>query len=186
MSRIGKKIISLPVGVQVSFLESGEVTVKGPRGELKNRFHPCIAFTLEEKDGKSIVTTRVLCEDDPEASAQWGTARALFANMVKGVSEGYEKKLEINGVGYRAQVTGGQLVLHVGFSHPVSFALPKGIEVSVEGNIMTIKGIDRQVVGEIAARIRSIRKPEPYKGKGIKYVEEIIRRKAGKAAKAGE
>lgn len=160
--------------------------VKGSKGELKNRFHPSVTFVLEEKDGKSIVTTHVLHEDDPEASAQWGTARALFANMVKGVSEGYEKKLEINGVGYRAQVTGGQLVLLVGFSHPVSFELPKGIEASVEGNIITIKGIDRQIVGETAARIRSIRKPEPYKGKGIKYVEEIIRRKAGKAAKAGE
>jgi len=186
MSRIGKKIIFIPPEVEVSLPEGGEVIVKGPKGELRNKFHSCITFSFEEKDGKKCIATHIQDEEDLNERAQWGTARAILANMVKGVTEGYERKLEINGVGYRAQVSGGNLVLNVGFSHPVSFALPKGIEVSVEGNIISLCGIEAQLIGETAARIRRIRKPEPYKGKGIKYVEEVVRRKAGKTAKAGE
>ncbi|HBK34045.1 TPA: 50S ribosomal protein L6 [Candidatus Uhrbacteria bacterium] len=186
MSRIGKKIIFIPSGVNITLPEDGEVTVQGPKGELKNTFHSCIVFSFEEKDGKKGITTHILHEDDLNERAQWGTARAILANMIKGVTEGFERKLEINGVGYRAQVLEKNIVLNVGFSHPVPFALPKGIEASVEGNIITLRGIEAQLIGETAARIRNIRKPEPYKGKGIKYVEEVIRRKAGKAAKAGE
>ncbi len=186
MSRIGKKVIFIPSGVNVTLPENGEVIVQGPKGELKNQFHSCIVFSFDEKDGKKVIATHVHNESDLNERAQWGTARALLANMIKGVTEGYEKKLEINGVGYRAQVSGKNLILNVGFSHPVSFVLPNSIEASIEGNIISLRGIEAQLIGETAARIRSIRKPEPYKGKGIKYIEEVIRRKAGKTAKTGE
>jgi large subunit ribosomal protein L6 len=181
MSRVGKKPIIVPAGVEVS-IENNNVTVKGPKGALSRQINEVV--TIEQKENEIIVS--VENELDTNERAQWGTARAVIANLVKGVTEGFSKKLEVNGVGYRVNLTGRTLVLNVGYSHEVKFDLPEGIEALVEGNLITISGANTDLVGEIAANIRSVRKPEPYKGKGIKYIDEVIRRKAGKAAKASE
>lgn len=181
MSRIGKKPIVLPSEVTVTILP-GQVTVQGPKGNLSCRLHPHVHVTLQEK-------TLVLMVDRPEDAedaALWGTFGSILANMVEGVCSGFEKKLEINGVGYKASVSGNTLTLEVGFSHPVQFSVPEGISVTVEKNVVTIRGIDKQLVGEVAARIRHVREPEPYKGKGIKYIDEVIRRKEGKSAKGAK
>jgi large subunit ribosomal protein L6 len=180
MSRIGKKPIQIPQGVEIK-IENGLVTVKGPKGELKYQIHPLV--TAEVKDGQVLVSVQK--EEDKKEKALWGTNQKLIDNMVIGVTTGYEKKLEINGVGYRAQLSGKKLTLNVGFSHPVDFETPEGVTLEVEKNIVTVTGIDKQMVGETAAQIRKIKKPEPYKGKGIKYTEEVIIRKAGKQAKTG-
>ena len=175
MSRIGKKIITLPKGVDVKV--SGEsIEVKGPKGTLRERTHP--AVQVEVKDG---VVTVTKVRDEKGDDAAHGLVRSLTANMVKGVTEGFVKTLEIVGVGYRAQVAGGVLTLNVGYSNPVNYPVPKGIEVDASGKgQVVIKGIDKRLIGTVAAEIRAIRPPEPYKGKGIKYVEERIRRKVGK------
>lgn len=178
MSRIGKKPIQIPDQVEVK-IEGDLVMVKGPKGELKQKLVP--ELKLEQKDKEVLV--KVANEQEKKQRALWGTFRQLINNMILGVTEGFEKQLEINGVGYRAEVKGEILVLNVGFSHPVNFKIPVGIQVKVEKNIITISGQDKHLVGEIAAQIRRIKKPEPYKGKGIKYVNEVIRRKAGKQAK---
>lgn len=181
MSRVGKAPIPLSSNTQVR-LEGGFIIVKGPKGELKKELHELV--TVKAEDGQ--VTVEV---NDPENKKQrsfWGLYRSLINNMVKGVEEGFEKKLEINGVGYNAALSGNKLTLKVGFSHPVEYTLPEGVEGSVEGNVITISGIDKQMVGEVAAKIRKIKKPEPYKGKGIKYVDEVIIRKEGKAGSKGE
>ena len=179
MSRIGKKPIIVPTGATVQ-IDGQKVKVKGQKGELEFNFHRLVHF--EKKDG--IVKTLVKKTEDKKSRELWGLSRVLLSNMIEGVTKGFQKKLEINGVGYRAAASGQKLNLELGFSHPVEFMLPKGIEAKVEKNIITISGIDKQLVGETAARIRALRKPEPYKGKGIKYVDEIIRRKAGKVVKA--
>lgn len=179
MSRIGKKPIIVPTGVTVQ-IEGQKVNVKGQKGELSFNFHRLVNF--EKHDG--IVKVSVKKTEDKKSRELWGLSRVLLSNMIEGVTKGFQKKLEINGVGYRAAVAGQKLNLELGFSHPVEFMLPKGIEAKVEKNIITISGIDKQLVGETAARIRALRKPEPYKGKGIKYVDEVIRRKAGKVVKA--
>ncbi len=185
MSRIGKKPILLPAGVEVT-LDRHTLTVKGPKGTLSGSIHPFIEASLVDgEDGKELVFS-LRGEATAEAAAQWGTARANAANMVQGVSVGFSKSLEVNGVGFRVAVTGKNLNLVLGFSHDINFAIPEGIVMTVEKNVITISGIDRHLVGETAARIRSLKKPEPYLGKGIKYTDEIIRRKAGKAAKSGE
>ncbi len=179
MSRVGKKPIKIPQGVEV-LVEKQEVKIKGPKGELVQKINSKVK--VEKKDGELRVSV-----DNPQDKRQralWGLFTSLLNNMVEGVTEGFEKQLEINGVGYGAQLQGKKLVLKVGYSHLVDFDIPEGIDVKVEKNIVTVSGIDKQQVGEIAAQIRSVRKPEPYKGKGIKYVDEVIRRKAGKAAKA--
>jgi large subunit ribosomal protein L6 len=180
MSRLGKLPIELVSGTQAK-IEGGFIVVKGPRGELKQQLHPLVKVDIGEKEIviSSLGKTR-------KEIAFWGLYRSLIDNMVKGVVQGYEKKLEINGVGYRASVSGNKILLNVGFSHPVEYQLPEGIQASVEGNIITIIGIDKQSVGEVAAQIRKVRQPEPYKGKGIKYIDEVIRRKAGKAAAKSE
>jgi large subunit ribosomal protein L6 len=180
MSRLGKLPIELVSGTQAK-IEGGFIVVKGPRGELKQQLHPLVKVDIGEKEIviSSLGKTR-------KEIAFWGLYRRLIDNMVKGVVQGYEKKLEINGVGYRASVSGNKILLNVGFSHPVEYQLPEGIQASVEGNIITIIGIDKQSVGEVAAQIRKVRQPEPYKGKGIKYIDEVIRRKAGKAAAKSE
>lgn len=176
MSRIGKQPIVIPENVEVK-IEDNFITVKGPKGELKQKIHPLV---LVKKEANQL-GVKVENPDNVKQRSLWGLFQRLVSNMVTGVVKGYEKKLELVGVGYKADVRGEDLlVLNVGYSHPVEFKIPPGVEVLVEKNIVTIKGIDKQLIGEIAAQIRRIRKPEPYKGKGIKYVDEIIRRKAGK------
>ncbi|MCX6797716.1 MAG: 50S ribosomal protein L6 [Candidatus Falkowbacteria bacterium] len=180
MSRLGKLPIELPSGLQVK-LESGFIIVKGAKGELRQAIHPAVVVEILEKE--ILVTVK---PEYKNASALWGLFRSLINNMVLGLSVGFTRKLEINGVGYRAAISGNKLNLNLGFSHPVEFILPAGISAIVEGNTITISGIDKKLVGETAARIRKIRKPEPYKGKGVKYSDEVIRRKAGKAAAKGK
>lgn len=176
MSRIGKKPISLPKGVEVS-IEDSIVTVKGPRGELTQRLPAEINLNISDDE---ILVTRP--SDAKKHRAYHGLSRALVANMVEGVTNGFEKKLELVGVGYRAQMQGSKLMLTVGYSHPITIDAPEGIEFEVPAvTRITVKGIDKQLVGNTAAHIRAIRKPEPYKGKGIKYENEVIRRKAGKS-----
>ncbi|MDD2257984.1 50S ribosomal protein L6 [Candidatus Falkowbacteria bacterium] len=180
MSRIGKTPIILPSGVTVT-LSGNTLTVKGPKGELKRDFNNKeVALIIEDK--QILVTKAEGCSRS--AAAMWGLYRSLFSNMVIGVSEGFSKKLEVSGVGYRASVSGSKLTLMLGFSHPIEYQLPAGITATVEGNSITVSGFDKELVGETAAKIRRFRKPEPYKGKGIKYANEVIRRKAGKTAAA--
>jgi large subunit ribosomal protein L6 len=175
MSRIGKKILSIPKGVEVKV--AGEyLEVKGPKGQLRERLHP--AVKIEVKDG---VLTVLKVREEKGDDAVHGLVRSLAANMVQGVTEGFQKVLEIVGVGYRAQVAGSVLTLNVGYSNPVNYPVPKGIEVDASGKgQVSIKGIDKQLVGTVASEVRAIRPPEPYKGKGIKYADERIRRKVGK------
>lgn len=179
MSRIGKKPILIPKGVEVK-VDKFSVMVKGPKGELNLKIHPHVTVTVSAEE----VLITVLKPEIKDNNALWGLYGSLIKNMVIGVTSGFEKKLEINGVGFRAQVSGDKITLNLGFSHPVEFVLPKGIKAEIEKNVISLSGVDKQLVGEIAAQIRALKLPEPYKGKGIKYVDEIIRKKAGKAAKA--
>ena len=178
MSRIGKKEIPLPRGVEVSQTENA-VVVKGPKGSLSTAKIPGITMNVENN-----VVKFERRDEEGRTRAFHGLMRALVANNVKGVSEGFKRELDIVGVGYRAEVKGREVVFQLGYSHPVRFAIPDGIEIVVDGKTghITITGIDRQKVGQVAAEIRSLREPDPYKGKGIKYSDEVIRRKAGKAA----
>ncbi len=178
MSRIGKKPINIPSGVEVK-VNGGLVTVKGPKGELAQQLHPIVQAELKDKE----LLVNVPNPDDRSQRALWGLFRTLLANLVDGVTKGFTKELEINGIGFKAVAGPGKLVLNVGFSHPVEFMFPKDIQITVDKNLITVAGIDKQKVGQIAAEIRAIKKPEPYKGKGIKYKEEVIRRKAGKVVK---
>ena len=176
MSRIGKLPITVPAGVTVTISPENEVVVKGKNGELKEKFSPEITI---KQDGDTIVLTR--SSDKKEIRALHGLTRALLANMVTGVSDGFAKTLEIVGVGYRAALQGKKLNLMLGFSHPVEIEQPENITFEVpDPNKIIIKGIDKQVVGQVAANIRKIRPPEPYKGKGIRYQDEYVRRKVGK------
>lgn len=184
MSRIGKKPIQIPAGVQVD-VNGQAVSVKGPKGTLSLTAHPHVNVhkTKDETLGE-VITLTVKNETNTGDRSLWGLTNRLIANLVTGVTKGYEKSLEFIGVGYKVSIAGKTVKMDVGFSHEVEFPLPAGIEAKVEKNTLTLTGIDKQLVGETAARIRRIRKPEPYKGKGIKYTDEVIRRKAGKAAKA--
>ncbi|MFY9344268.1 MAG: 50S ribosomal protein L6 [Planctomycetota bacterium] len=180
MSRVGKKPIEVPKGVTVQ-VASGTVSVKGPKGELKMPLRAEVAVKLE--GAVLTVTTR---DEERQSRALQGTARALLANMIEGVAKGYEKKLEIAGVGYEAAVEGKTLVLKLGFNRPVRFPVPATVTIETPTpTALVIRGIDNQQVGTVAAAIRKLRKPEPYKGKGIKYAGEIIKRKAGKAFASG-
>jgi large subunit ribosomal protein L6 len=181
MSRVGKKPIALPDKVQVD-VRGSEVTVKGPKGELHRSFHPDMDIALE--DG---ILTVDRPTDHRNHRAMHGLTRALLANMVVGVSEGFAKGLEIVGTGYRAEMQGEKLVLYLGYSHPIEFEPPDGIsfEVPRGGRAVSVQGADKELVGEIAARIRRQRPPEPYKGKGVRYQGEYVRRKAGKAGRVG-
>ncbi len=180
MSRIGVKPIPVPSGVNIQVESDNAVTVKGPKGELSQSFSPII--TIVQEDGVLRVERP---NDQSKSKALHGLTRSLLSNMVVGVTDGYTKNLEIQGVGYRATLDGKNLVLNVGYSHPVRLVAPEGITYAVEGtNRVAVSGIDKQVVGEEAARIRGVRPPEPYKGKGIRYQGEFVRRKAGKAGKA--
>lgn len=178
MSRIGKKPILIPAGVTVNITD-GFIMVKGPRGELNKKIVP--GTSVEVKNGEILVG---FTKESKKSSALWGLSRSLIANMVFGVVSGFEKKLEIEGVGFRASLDGNGLTLLLGFSHPVKVETPSGINFKVEKNNITVSGIDKELVGQTAAEIRSLKKPEPYKGKGIKYQGEIIRRKVGKKATA--
>ena len=179
MSRIGRHPIAIPAGVTVEIKENNVVTVKGPKGTLEK----ALPTEMEIKqEGDEVVVTRP--NDLKKMKSLHGLTRTLVANMVTGVTKGYEKVLEINGVGYRAQKQGKKLILSLGYSHPVEMEDPEGLESVLDGqNKITIKGIDKQKVGQYAAEIREKRKPEPYKGKGIKYADEVIRRKVGKTGK---
>ena len=179
MSRIGRMPIAIPAGVTVTIAENNKVTVKGPKGTLE-RVLPA-EMSIKEEDGQIIVTRP---SDLKKMKSLHGLTRTLINNMIVGVTAGYEKKLEINGVGYRAQNQGKKLVLSLGYSHPVEMEDPEGLESTMEGqNVIIVKGIDKEKVGQYAAEIRDKRRPEPYKGKGIKYADEVIRRKVGKTGK---
>ena len=178
MSRIGRMPIAVPAGVTVDIAENNKVTVKGPKGELTRVLPEAMDI---KKDGEEIVVTRP--NDLKKNKALHGLTRTLIYNMVIGVTEGYEKVLEVNGVGYRAQKQGKKLVLSLGYSHPVEMEDPEGLESTVDGNKIIVSGISKEKVGQYAAEIRDKRRPEPYKGKGIKYVDEVIRRKVGKTGK---
>jgi large subunit ribosomal protein L6 len=180
VSRVGKKPIPVAAGVKV--LTSGQnVTISGPKGELRASVHPALGVSFHDN-----ILTVARSTELKEHRALHGLWRALLANMVRGVTEGYSKKLELVGVGYRAEMKGKKLQLMLGFSHPILFAPPDGVKVEAPTQTnVTVSGIDRELVGQVAAKIRSFRPPEPYKGKGVKYDTETIRRKAGKAAAAG-
>lgn len=176
MSRVGKLPVDIPQGVEVN-ISGQDVQIKGPKGSLSRTFHPLVEVAQED------ATIRVKPrEESQKARGLWGLTRSLLNNMVLGVSQGFTRVLEINGVGYRAEVSGDNLKMALGFSNPVEFKLPKGIAASVEKNtVLTLTGIDKELLGQTCATIRAFRPPEPYKGKGIKYAEETIRRKVGKA-----
>jgi large subunit ribosomal protein L6 len=182
VSRIGRLPVTIPSGVEVKAIGT-ELSVKGPNGELKRSFSPIITI---EMDGNQVVVTR--STDEPSVRALHGTTRALIQNMVTGVSTGFSRIMEIQGVGYRAELDGQKLVLYVGYSHPVVIEPPQGIrfEVETKTRILKVIGFDKEAVGQMAADIRKIRPPEPYKGKGIRYQNEIVRRKAGKSAKTAQ
>ena len=178
MSRIGRMPIAIPDGVTVTIAENNQVTVKGPKGTLE-RVLPAEMDIKQE--GSEIIVTRP--NDLKKMKSLHGLTRTLIHNMVVGVTAGYEKTLEVNGVGYRASKSGNKLTLNLGYSHPVEMEDPEGLESTVDGNKIIIKGIDKEKVGQYAAEIRDKRRPEPYKGKGIKYADEVIRRKVGKTGK---
>ena len=177
VSRLGKLPIKLPVGTQAR-IEDGFIIVKGPKGEIREKLNDLVKVEIGDKEIKISVKNQT----EKKEKSLWGLYRSLINNLVIGVNEGFEKKLEISGVGYRAAVSGKKLTLNLGFSHPVEYNLPEGITGSVEGNTITLKGLDKKLVGETAAEIKKFRIPDPYKAKGIKYSGEIIRRKAGKTA----
>jgi large subunit ribosomal protein L6 len=179
MSRIGKKPILIPPGVDVK-IEDSKVIVRGPKGELSREIRPEIK--VEVKDNQIFLSPKIEKAMDKKTKALWGLSRALLANMVQGVIEGYEKKLQIEGLGFRASLEGDNLVLQVGFTHPVRIKAPEGIKFSVEKEIITVSGIDKEKVSQIASKIRKIKPPEPYKGKGIRYFGEVVRKKVGKKA----
>ena len=179
MSRIGKKPIEIPDQVEVK-LDGSVIGVSGPKGELSLRVHPQVKFEIKDK----AINVTVDRPEDKKQASLWGLFRTLVGNMILGVTVGFKKELEINGIGFKAQVSGSKLVLNVGFSHPVDYLIPQGIQMVVDKNAITVSGIDKQQVGQVTAEIRAIKKPEPYKGKGIHYLGEIVRRKAGKKAVA--
>ncbi|MBU1179209.1 50S ribosomal protein L6 [Patescibacteria group bacterium] len=179
MSRLGKKPIIIPEGIEVK-IENGKVNVGGPKGELVKIFKDSI-ISIDKKDGCLELRPK---KENTQSAALWGTYASHLTNMIEGVISGFSKNLLIEGIGYKAQIDGSgkKLILNLGFSHPVEMVIPEGISVKVEKNKMEISGIDKELVGETAARIRALKKPEPYKGKGIRYENEVIRRKAGKKA----
>lgn len=178
MSRIGKKPIIIPEGVEVG-IEGNKVTVKGPKGELFKEFSPEVKIAKEGNQVKVSIE-----KENKKSKSLWGLSRTLIFNMIEGTTSGFSKKLEIEGVGYKAEMKDGEIVISAGFSHPVNLIVPEGIDVLIEKNVITVSGIDKELVGQFAANIRKVKPPEPYKGKGIKYEGEIIRRKVGKKAAA--
>ena len=180
MSRIGRKPLEIPKGVQVSITKD-MVQTKGPKGTLSLKRHKDIEIKQDKEEGKDVIVFERKAEEGPVRAAH-GLMRALVGNMLTGVTTGFTRELEINGVGYKAELKGPKILLSLGFSHPIEYTLPEGISAKVDKNMLILSGIDRQAVGAAAAKVRSFRPPEPYKGKGIKYKEETILRKAGKTA----
>jgi large subunit ribosomal protein L6 len=181
MSRIGRKPVEIPKGVQVS-ITTDAVSVKGPKGTLNLKRHQAVEIKqAKDEDQKDVIVFERKGNTPPERAAH-GLMRALVGNMIKGVTDGFTRELEINGVGYKAEIKGQNVTLSLGYSHPIEFKLPEGVSAKVDKNLLVLSGIDRQILGGAAAKIRSFRPPEPYKGKGIKYKEETILRKAGKTA----
>jgi len=177
MSRIGKQTIEIPQGVTLE-AKDGVVTAKGPKGELKRVLHPLVSVNIEG----GVATVDVKKKENKKERSLWGTFGSHIKNMVVGVTEGFKRQLEVNGVGYKIAMQGTDIKLEVGYSHSVVYNVPEGVTASVDKNVINLESADKEMVGRVASEIRSIRKPEPYKGKGIKYMEEVIRRKAGKAA----
>jgi len=177
MSRIGRQIISIPETVEIK-IEKKEIFVKGKKGELKQALPDFLRVVVKDLE----LTVGIKNVTDKKQKSLWGTMNRLIFNMIKGVTDGFEKKLEMVGVGYRGEVKDDKLILRLGFSHLIEYLIPSDIEIKVEKNLIIITGINKQKVGDVAAKIRRFRKPEPYKGKGVKYVDEVIRRKAGKKA----
>lgn len=175
MSKIGKKLIQVPKGVDIK-IDGGSISVKGPKGELKRMINGAVSISVA--DGN----ISVILKEGQDRNELWGLSRALIANMVKGVSDGFEKNMEFEGVGYKANVKGTDLELNLGYSHPILIKIPEGVTVKVEKNVIKVGGIDKELIGHFAAEVKSKRLPEPYKGKGIRYAGEVIRRKAGKKA----
>lgn len=180
MSRIGRKPIEIPEGVEVKIAE-GKVSVKGPKGSLDFEFHPDMKVEISGKEVKVSVA-----EETKKTKALWGLTRMLVANMIEGVTKGYEKQLELQGVGFRMAVQQKNVNMALGFSHPVEVEIPEGLEAKIDKNILTVSGIDKQKVGQFAASVRALKKAEPYKGKGFRYVGEIVKKKAGKKAVGAE
>ena len=178
MSRIGSQKIAIPDSVQIAF-QKGVLTIKGPKGELKRQIREEVTFNIEEKEMTAEKKTETRL-----ANKLWGTYASHAKNMIIGVTEGYKKEMEVRGIGYRTEMKDNQLVLHVGFSHPVTFDTPEGLQVSVKDMTITIEGIDKEKVGQFAAKVRRVKKPDPYKDKGVRYVGEVVRRKQGKKAEA--
>ena len=174
MSRIGKKLITLPEKTEVSVLD-GVIVVKGPLGELRKQLHPSIELKIEN----GVVSTHTK-EETLETKALWGTFSSHVSNMVSGVNKPFEKKLILEGIGYKSEVRGEKVVFALGFSHPVEVSIPSGLKVTAEKNVITVSGSDKEEVGQFTAKLRSLKKPEPYKGKGMRYDTEVIRRKQGK------
>jgi large subunit ribosomal protein L6 len=189
MSRIGKKPVFLPAGVTATIVQTMDVTtvaVKGPKGELSLSLHPHTSVAeLKDDEGRAYLEVTVL-DGEREDRAMWGTMRALLAQMVEGITTGFKKALELNGVGFKMNLQGQTLVMSLGFSHEVRYTLPPEVAGKIEQNILTLTSANCAVLGQCAAEIRSLKKPEPYKGKGFRYTDEIIRRKAGKASKTSE
>ena len=181
MSRIGKQPINTPEGVQVS-IKDNVIEVSGPKGKLTENLVPNVKVEIKDKE----VLVSVENPENKEQRSMWGLQRSLINNMVVGLTEGFTKQLEVNGVGYKVVLQGKKIVLNVGYSHPVNYDLPEGVDAQIEKNLITLSSFNKQLVGQVAAEIRSVRKPEPYKGKGIKYMEEVIRRKEGKVLKGTE
>jgi len=179
MSRVGKKPVTIPQGVKAEYKEQ-TLTVTGPKGTLTLPVHPKVSMNVSENE----IVVDVAKKEDKKEKALWGLFRSLVQNVVDGVSKGFEKKLEVNGVGFKVAAAGSKLTLNLGFSHPIDVEIPADLQVSVDKNVITVAGADKQRVGQFAAEVRDLKKPEPYKGKGIKYADEVILRKAGKVVKA--
>lgn len=177
MSRIGKQTINIPAGVSVE-VKDGMIVVTGPKGTLNRTIHPAVQLTVAD----GVATVSVSNPLEKQERALWGTFSAHVKNMVQGVSTPFERKLEVHGVGYKVAMQGKDLKIDVGYSHSVIFPIPEGVTAQTEGNVITLQSINKELLGQTAAKVRAVRKPEPYKGKGIKYQEEIIRKKAGKTA----